>query len=234
MQDNPVCDSPLYIMTEDGEFVLPLVMKGTNIMANTRTSTAEELHECPHIKLSSHHPWDPHRVRFPESSHTVQEETDEVQRSIGSVGISHVGQSRYDDGHNTEACSETEVFHMDGILKQLISSVNVSKVEVEVQDVPAARTFKSKERHTDVTPEDLSERWSIGLGQERETLKRTTQQIVRSVTMPLARRYWADHMYEKQRLQGEWFTDTLDGRVTRKYGNRYVQVFANRGYFATI
>ena len=41
-------------------------------------------------------------------------------------------------------------------------------------------------------------------------------------------------MYEKQRLRGKWFTDTVDGRFTRKYGNRYGQVFANRGYFTTI
>ena len=41
VQDNPVCDSPLYIMTEDSEFVLPLGMKGMNVMANTRTPTTE-------------------------------------------------------------------------------------------------------------------------------------------------------------------------------------------------
>ena len=45
VQDNPVCESPLYIMTEDGDFVLPLQMKGTNVMANTRTPTAQELHD---------------------------------------------------------------------------------------------------------------------------------------------------------------------------------------------
>ena len=41
-------------------------------------------------------------------------------------------------------------------------------------------------------------------------------------------------MYEKQRLRGKWFTDTLDGRVTSKDWNRYGQLFANHGYFATI
>ena len=35
-------------------------------------------------------------------------------------------------------------------------------------------------------------------------------------------------------MQGEWFTDTLDGPMTRKEGNRYRQVFANPGYFAMI
>jgi len=92
---------------------------------------------------------------------------------------------------------------MDGVLSRLISSVKISKVEVQLQYVPAARTFESKARHTSVTPEDLSERWSIGLGQARETLKRTTQRIVRSAVMPLARRYRADRIFEKRRLRGK-------------------------------
>jgi len=90
------------------------------------------------------------------------------------------------------------------------------------------RKFESKETHTSVTPENLSERWWIGLGQARETLKRTAQRIVRSAVMPLARRYRADRIFEKRRLRGKWFTDTLDGRVTSKDRNRYSQVFANR------
>jgi len=110
---------------------------------------------------------------------------------------------------------------MDGVLSRLISSVKISKVEAQVQDVPAAHTFESKERHTLVTPEGLSERWSIRLGQARETLKRTTQRIVRSAVMPLAKRYRADRIFEKRQLRGEWFTDTLDGRVTSKDGNWY-------------
>ena len=62
--------------------------------------------------------------------------------------------------------------------------------EVELQDVTAAHTFESKERDTSVTPQDLSERWCIGLGQATETLKRTTQR------MPLARRYRAENIYK--------------------------------------
>ena len=81
-----------------------------------------------------------------------------------------------------------------------------------------------------MTPEDLSESWLIGLGKARETLKNTTQHIVILATMPLARRYQADHMYENKRLRSEWFTDTLDVRVTSKDGNCYGQVFANYGF----
>ena len=73
----------------------------------------------------------------------------------------------------------------------LIASVNVTDntkyrkiAQVDVADVPAAKTFVSTERHTSVTPEDLSERWGIGLQQAKEMLNRTTQKIVRSATMP--------------------------------------------------
>jgi hypothetical protein len=123
----------------------------------------------------------------------VQEEI-EMQRSIGGVRVCRVGVS-WEEPTN-EKLSEAEIFNTDGVLSRLISSVEISKVEVQVQDVPAARTFESKERHTLVPPEDLSERWSIGLGQARETLKRTTQRIVRPAVMPLARRYRADRIFE--------------------------------------
>ena len=52
--------------------------------------------------------------------------------------------------------------------------------------------------------------------------------------MLLARRYYADKMYENPQLRGECFTDTLDGRVIFKNGKRYGQVFANKGLFEYI
>jgi hypothetical protein len=200
VQDNPVCEFPLYLTTEDGDFVLPLQMKGTNVMTNTRTPTAQELHDCNHIILLSEHPWDPHCVKFPESFRTVQEEI-EMQRSIGGVRVSRVGVSCEEP--TDEKLPEAEIFNMDGVLSRLISSVKLSKVEAQSQDVPAARTFESKERHKLVAPEDLSEWWSIGLGQARETLKRTTQRIVRLAIMPLARGCCADRIFEKRRLRGK-------------------------------
>ena len=72
------------------------------------------------------------------------------------------------------------------------------------------------------------------IGSAKETLKRTMQRIVMLAVMPLARRYRAVRIFEKRQLRGEWFTDTLDGRVTSKDGNWYGHVFANCGYFATV
>ena len=92
----------------------------------------------------------------------------------------------------------------------------------------------SKERHTSITAAKLSERWLIRLSQVTDTLKKTTQRIVRSSVLPLGRRYKSDRIYEIPRLPGEWFTDTIHGRTVSCDGNKYVQVFANHTYFAAI
>ena len=134
----------------------------------------------------------------------------------------------------SEVVDRVRTYDLDAMQLRLIASVNVIYMksrkiaQVDVADVPAANTFVSTEGHTSVTPEDLSERWGIGLQQAKEMLKRTTQKIVRSGTMPLGRRYRADRHFEKPRLRGYWSMDTLDGRVVSKSGNRYGQVFANK------
>ena len=55
VQDNPYSNSPLYIESPGRDFVLPLIVEGTNIIAHTRTPTGEELATCQHIVLSSQH-----------------------------------------------------------------------------------------------------------------------------------------------------------------------------------
>ena len=86
VQDNPYDDAPLYLMMEDGDFALSLAVQGTNIMADTRTPTEEELQTCNFMTLSLQHLWDPHFVTFPQPSHTVQEEV-EMLRRIGAVSV---------------------------------------------------------------------------------------------------------------------------------------------------
>ena len=43
VKDNPFSPSPLFIETAEADFVLPLEISGTNILANTRTPTDGEL-----------------------------------------------------------------------------------------------------------------------------------------------------------------------------------------------
>ena len=64
VQDNPFADAPLYISTENGDFVFPLEILGKNIVAKNRTPTERELQECHQIVMSSPHAWNPHQVIF--------------------------------------------------------------------------------------------------------------------------------------------------------------------------
>ena len=109
------------------------------------------------------------------------------------------------------------------IQRILIDSVKVTAIKpsatisaVVLNNVPTPRTFVSKERHKNITAAELSERWLIGMSQATDTLKKTTQRIVRSAVLPLGRRYKADRIYELPRIPGERFTDTIHGRTVSR------------------
>ena len=74
VQDNPFAEAPILISTEDHDFMLPLSSKGTTLGFATTTLTDKELQTCPHGTCLSAHEWDPHNVRFPKISRTVEEE----------------------------------------------------------------------------------------------------------------------------------------------------------------
>ena len=101
-------------------------------------------------------------------------------------------------------------------------------------DIKAPPSFVSNERHSDVTPQDISDRWFISLPTAIKTLGKSTQKFLRSVILPLTRRYRADRMFYRKLLSGTWSTNTMDGRVKSLEGNRYAQVFANKGCFSKL
>jgi hypothetical protein len=217
-QDNPFDPAPIFISTEDNEFTLPLNSKESVLGVATRTPTNQELQTCPHVVLSSEHEWDPQNLWFPRASRTVEEE---ISRTVGAV-MTQDGASTEDPDNDAMDC----VFDIGNIPKRLIASIKVasplrqiSQVETEAQDLPPIKTFL-------VSPEDLSE-----LEQSKETLKRTTQRVIQSAVMPLARQYHADRMFQTKRLAGKWASDTMDGHVKSLDGNQYAQVFSNGGFF---
>ena len=68
VQDNPMSESPLSIITEDGDFSMELLMEGNIIFDNTHTTSDKKLREYPHINLRYPHPWDPMKVSFSKCS----------------------------------------------------------------------------------------------------------------------------------------------------------------------
>ena len=227
VQDNPMSDRALSIITEDNEFCMGLAMAGTIVYADTFSPTDQELCECPHIQLSSAHSWDPHHVKFPKSRRTLDEEIGGL-RNISTVDISQ---------------QDNTVFSLDRIhrrissLKKPMPLTNLNRptnINSGTTDVTSVPTFQSTDRHSDVTALELSERWGISIAAASKTLKKTTQKFLRSAVLPLGRRYRMDRVFTRKTLTGDWSTDTMDGRCKSLDGNKYAQVFANKAYFSRI
>ena len=140
VQENTYISSLLYIESSDSDIVIPLLMKGTNILAHTRTPTGEELATCRHIVLPSQHEWNTHSAQFPKAIHSLEEEI-EYRQSISSIGSAVL----YDNND--------EEYDIRGYQRRLIASVKVTsaaKVKISaiaLDDVPTPHTFKSKEQH---------------------------------------------------------------------------------------
>jgi len=92
VQDNPMSNRPLSILTEDGEFCMELMLEGTIIYMDTFTPSQRELQECPHIILTSPHPWNPNTVKFPNAKYELHDIIHDY-RLISTTQRSNVAQS---------------------------------------------------------------------------------------------------------------------------------------------
>ena len=202
VQDNPFSHDPLVIEPPNDDVTIPLTTLGTIIYADTRVPTQEELATLPHVVLTADSPWDPHHIQFPSR---------DMETSKINATQTHKRGQLID---NFEPGLQGTVHDPTTLITHLISSIQVHNPTVTKDDLPMAKTFHSAERRQNVSVADISERWFIGLRQAADTIKATSQQLLRSAILPLARRYRADRMYERPQFRGVVYTDTLNGKVT--------------------
>ena len=173
--------------------------------------------------MSSPHEWNPQTVQF--HSHARKFEDKMTQHyNISDVLCYNETQIDYEDNVlfnigqinnkiiNSAPIQHTVVHHSSDLNISSLSKVdslpkvaesNLKKnLDIGSNDIPLPSVFQSSKRHTDVSPEDLSERWFISLNTAKEILKRTTQRFLRSAFLPLCRCYHADRMYKAKRLDG--------------------------------
>ena len=236
VNDNPMSKQPLSIITDGAEFSMELSMAGTIVFAETHSPSPNELETCPHITLSSPHPWNPHNISFPSCRRTLEEEIGGI-RQLSSLSTNQG--ITVDDIDNDDP-----LFNLNRITRCIASMKVITSprdnqlrrpnIDSGTSDVPVPSAFSSSERHSDVTPQALSERWGISIAMATKTLQKTTQKFLRSAVLPLSRRYRADRVFTRKTLAGDWSTDTMDARCKSLEGNKYAQVFANKGYFSRI
>ena len=86
----------------------------------------------------------------------------------------------------------------------------------------------TRARHTELSVEEVSRKFGVGLETARKTLKATAQFGIRHAVHPLSRRYWTDVMQSKRkRLNDTFYTDTMFSGIKSIRGNTCAQVFTN-------
>lgn len=223
VQDNPFA-GPLTLEDLESSVQISMHLDGTNVVFKTRTPTQDELDSCQHVVLSSEREWNPAALIVP-------------TYAINQLNVVSSEGPTADD-----VCipPEGEIWNPDTFARRLIarcstwlhhqSHTTIGEVLTDLRGPPS---FVTEDRRADVTPQALADRWLIGLEQAKLTLKSTTQRFLRSALLPTSRRYKADRMYLRPRLQGEWYTDTVFMPVKSKDGNTCGQIYANGSYFAT-
>ena len=205
--------------------MLPLHTKGTLIYAPTRTPTAYELDNCEHYDLTSDNTWDPHNVHLSQ----VHTSTDILHSHYTAHLFCELDQTINDDYRILGDISALMDHRTISATNEHLSDIKISPSAA--LDVPLPHTFISTKRHTDVTPDDLANRWMIGIEQAKSTLNATTQHYVRSALLPLSRRYRTDRYFYRNRLASTFAADIYHGRCASARGNKYCFIVAHPNGF---
>ena len=164
------------ITTHDDSFTACLQSKGTDIFLTTWAPNALDLEQYPHVTLCANHPWNPREIRFPGISSLEQEEI-EVRNIRALAAAEH--EVELDDQVQVEdlcfdinqfrdrTISSARITHAD--MDQKNQQARINKIQrkelppiipgpLEEHELTPPYTFLSKDRHSNTTPEDLSER----------------------------------------------------------------------------
>jgi hypothetical protein len=115
----------------------------------------------------------------------------------------------------------SDVFDESSMMQRMISSVNISYLGV-------------KNRHSQITVEEVARKFRCGLETAKQTLKATTQYGVRQAIHPLRCMYRVDHIdINCRRIRDTFYMDTLFSKVQSIHGYTCAQVITN-GQFTRV
>ncbi len=154
VNDNPFDPHvPISIKTSDVD--IPLRLMGTTIFFESSTPTSDELNSCPHIHLTCDSEWNPHTVRLA-AARTV-----EAEPTIRVGGNNNVSSASSFDSHDVEIglAQISSIYSFD----EMVEAIGNHRI------VCATNTFVSQKRHSQVSPEQLSERWNRLVAGEKDS-----------------------------------------------------------------
>jgi hypothetical protein len=215
---------------------IPFDMEGVIAGFVTRPPTPDELEsvDC-HVELTSDVEWDPHT--FALSLRDCPTQDTAVMASVLSrrVRISQSKISKY----RLRSCMEVLRASQSLLEVQLASEVSMMN-----QTDPILTRIASLTSHTTtaairtgdvrsaVTPENIAQRWMIGIETAKKSLAATTQRGVRSIPNPATRRFKTQMSHLRYpRLHGTFYADIMESKVKSIDSHSYAHVIGNgRGF----
>ena len=190
-----------------------------------RRPTEDEFKHCDKYELTSSDPWSPYEggsiINAVGSKYTIQPESELAQQTVENSCIISTMLSSFDKLYDN--------IDQD---KQMHPVPNTN--DTEFMTLCALR---SKNKNT-MTPEELAEKWQIGLNTAARTLKATTHTCVRSVG-DITRRFRTEKAHMRYRRlttrHGLFYVDTLFSKVKSlrgfTCGNLYTNSMGFRKFF---
>ena len=209
----------IYFNENDGNRPIPFEMKGVNIHFNTHVPTDDEIANCVKISLTDDAPWNPDRVVI---NNLTLAGTKARDVSVCGIIVSDV----LDDGHFGNALTSSIHYHA--------APLPLSSQDAIDGAACVAAIGVTKERHSKVSPERVSQIFGCGLDTAKQTLKTTTQDGVRTGAHPLARRYRQGWLAQnRRRLNTKMYTDTTFAKYPSLQGNTCAQIYTD-GHFVRV
>ena len=162
MWDNPFDQHHGLCIQIPNSVEIPMECKGSKIQFTSRVPSRRELATCPHIIMTSPNAWEPMKV------------------TLGSVKAQAEQQPMY---YDEDECALGNIDPSLVITKEVM----IKKIQRNGHQIEYDPTTGN--RHLNITPFTLAERFGIGWQQARATMTAMTQRGTRSAILLIARRY---------------------------------------------
>ena len=155
---------------------IPLFMEGIIATMSTLCPYLEELESFQYIYLYDQESWDPSNVSFKIMSMEEESRHSISSRSIFGIAMPSISLALCKDTLTVSLVSAVSVCDIKPAHKPVIPDTSLPTPNI------AAITH---ERHQNLTPKYLAQKWNIGLNTSKKTINVTTQLGVRSALGPL-------------------------------------------------
>jgi hypothetical protein len=129
-----------------------------------------------------------------------------------------------------ETANEVNALNLDHPILSRISALMIREVDPTVERIVLA--IRTGDTTTDITSENVSKRWMVGVKTAKSTLNVTTQRGIQLIPNPATRRFRTQMAHLRYpRLGGISYADIMESKVKSLESQRYAHIIGNgRGF----